>query len=109
MYIVFQCSVRKANWKKEKAILVEAGLMTEWQDNTWVRYREWYNGHWRLTAEDGFTNHTNVIISAKQMASIVALHKLNPSLTGRDLLKTLKLNARNRRVIECSTYKDILE
>ena len=109
MSIVFQCSVRKANWKKEKAILVEAGLMTEWQDNTWVRYREWYNGNWRLTAEDGFTNRTNVIISAKQMASIVALHKLNPSLTERDLVKSLKLNKRNRYALSHTQYKDLAE
>ncbi len=109
MSIVFQCSVRKANWKKEKAILVEAGLMTEWQDNTWVRYRELWNGYWRLTAEDSFTNSTNLIISAKQMASIVALHKLNPSLTERDLVKTLKLNQRNRYALKLTQYRDLAE
>lgn len=109
MSIVFQCSVRKANWKKEKAILVEAGLMTEWQDNTWVRYRYWCKGNWRLTAEDGFTNRTNVIISAKQMASIVALHKLNPSLTERDLVKTLKLNQRNKYALKHTQYRDLAE
>ncbi len=109
MSIVFQCSVRKANWKKEKAILVEAGLMTEWQDNTWVRYRELWTGNWRLTAEDSFTNSTNLIISAKQMASIVALHKLNPSLTERDLLKSIKLNARNKLHLKYTQYKDLVE
>lgn len=109
MPIVFQCSVKKANWKKEKAILVEAGLMTEWQDNTWIRYRKLYSSFWRLTAEDSYTNLTNLIISAKQMASIVALHKINPSLTERDLIKTLKLNQRNRNALKHSQYKDLVE
>lgn len=109
MSIIFQCSLNKANWQKEKAILVKAGLMTEWQDNCWARYRQHYLHEWRFTLESGHTNSMNVIITAKQLASIVAIHKLNPSLTERDLLKTLKLNARNRWVIEHSTYKGILE
>ena len=108
MSIVFQCSIRKTNRKKEKAILVEAGLMTEWQDNVWIRYGNTWGG-WRLTMEDGFTNRTNVIISAKQMASIVALHKLNPSLTERDLVKTLKLNQRNKYALKNTKYKDLVE
>ena len=39
MALIFQTSLKKANWQKEKAILIEAGLITEWLDNTWVRFR----------------------------------------------------------------------
>lgn len=109
MYIIFQCSLNKANWQKEKAILVKAGLMTEWQDNCWARYQQNYLHEGRFTLENSYTSSINVIITAEQLASIVIMHKFNPSLTERDLLKTLKLNARNRRVIEYSRYKDILE
>lgn len=109
MSIVFQCSVRKANWKMEKTILIEAGLMTEWQDNTWIRYRQWYFGQWRLTAEDSFTNHLNLIVTANQMATIVAMHKLNPTFSDRDLIRCIKLNARNKSILLNSPYKDLVE
>lgn len=109
MSIVFQCSVRKSNWEIEKAILIEAGLMTEWQDNLWIRYSEWYSGQWRLTAEDSFTNRLNLIITAQQMATIVAIHKVNPSFSDRDLIQCIKLNARNKSVLLNSRYKDLVK
>ena len=112
--MIFQCSIRKSNWRIEKSILVEAGLMTEWQDNTWIRYvpefHDYYLGQVvpRLTLEDSYTNRRNLIVTAKEFVSIVTLHKLNPQLTTEDLIKTLKLNQRNKWVIEYSPYKHIL-
>lgn len=109
MSIVFQCSLNKANHQKEKAILIEAGLLTEWQDNTWVRYRQSYCNQWLFTAENSYTNRLNVIVTARQLASIVILHKLNPNLTERDLLRTLNLNARNKFALKYSSYKDLVD
>lgn len=110
MSIVFQCSLNKANHQKERAILVEAGLLTEWLDNSWVRYRQnYYNYQWLFTAENSYTNSLNVIVTARQLASIVILHKLNPNLTDRDLLRTLKLNARNKFALKYSSYKDLVD
>ena len=110
MSIIFQCSLNKANWQKEKAILVKAALMTEWQDNCWARYRKnYYSYQWLFTAENSYTNSLNVIVTARQLASIVILHKLNPNLTDRDLLKTLKLNARNKFALKYSSYKDLVD
>lgn len=105
--MIFQCSLRKANWQIEKAILVEAGLMTEWQDNLWIRYSPQTSVP-RLTLENSYTNSRNLIVTAKQFVSIVMLHKLNPKLTTEDLIKTLQLNQRNKWVIEYSPYKHIL-
>ena len=112
--MIFQCSLRKANWQIEKAILVEAGLMTEWQDNLWIRYEPQTYDYFfgkpvpRLTLESSYTIRRNLIVTAKQFVSIVMLHKLNPQLTTEDLIKTLKLNQRNKWVIEYSPYKHIL-
>lgn len=111
--MIFQCSIKKANWKKEKAILVEAGLMTDWQDNEWIRYNPegfYYTGYKpRLTLENGFTNKQNLILTARQFTSIVMLHKLNPSLTTEDLIKTLKLNQRNKWALKYSPkYKHLI-
>lgn len=113
--MIFQCSLRKANWQIEKAILVEAGLMTEWQDNLWIRYApDHFDFHLkrpspRLTLEDTYTNRYNLIITAQQFVDVVLLHKLNPKLTTEDLIKTLKLNQRNKWVIKSSKYKHILD
>lgn len=112
--MIFQCSLRKANWRNEKAILVEAGLMTEWQNNLWIRYEPQTYDYFfaravpRLTLENCYTNRLNLIVTATQFVNIVMLHKLNPQLTTEDLIKTLKLNQRNKWAIGYSPYKHIL-
>ena len=108
MSLIFQTSLSKANWKKEKAILVEAGLITEWLDNTWVRFRIGWDGNGIFTAHAGYTNNLNVIITAKQISAIVLLHKLNPRLTEIDLLKSIKLNQRNKHALSHTKYKDFI-
>ena len=108
MALIFQTSLKKANWQKEKAILVEAGLITEWLDNTWVRFRIGWSGSGIFTAHRGYTNNLNVIITAKQISAIVLLHKLNPRLTEIDLLKSIKLNQRNKYALKHTKYKNFI-
>lgn len=104
--MIFQCSISKANYLKERALLEEAGLLLPIQDARWIRYTLW-GGSPRgyVTLENGFTNSTNVIITAREFITIVHLHKLNPSLTVVDLLRTLKLNQRNRSALSHTRYE----
>lgn len=107
MSIVFQCSIRKANSERERAILIEAGLLTEALHNTWIRYRQWFDGEWRVTAENGYTNTSNIIVTATQLVTIINMHKLNPAISVRDLLKTFKLNKRNKLALKYTQYRDL--
>ena len=107
MNVVFQCSLNKANWQIEKAILVEAGLITDMLDNSWVRFHKGYFNYY-LTAHCGFTNRLNLIVTANQFATIVLMQKLNPHFTDRDLIKCIKLTKRNKDALAHTQYKDLI-
>lgn len=116
MSIVFQCSIKKANWKKEKAILVEAGLMLEWHDNLTIKYNP-AQRIWtaqgpvevpKLWLDNHLTNDSNLLLTARQFSQVVLLHKLNPSLNTRDLIASLKLNQRNRWNVYHSPFREVL-
>ena len=108
MNVVFQCSLRKANWETEKAILVEAGIMTDMLDNSWIRFHKGYFNYY-LTAQNSYTNNLNLIVTANQFATIVLMQKLNPQFTDRDLIKCIKLNARNKAMLSRLTqFADLI-
>ena len=108
MAITFQCSLNKANWQIEKAILVEAGIITDMLDNSWVRFRQGYSGQYYLFACDSFTNRLNLIVTANQFVTIVLMQKLNPNFTDRDLIKCIKLNARNKAMLANTHLADLI-
>ena len=107
MNVVFQCSLNKDNRLIEKAILVEAGLITDMLDNTWLRFRKGYNGY-ILTAERSYTNNLNLIVTANQFVTIVLMQKINHAFTDRDLIKCIKLTQRNKNALRHTQYQDLI-
>lgn len=111
--MIFQCSLRKFNAPEELEILIQAGIATQFIYNDWVRFNpeHWYienTGKPKVTFHDSYTTRTNVIITAREFVSIVLLKGVNPKLTTIDLLKTLKLNARNRANLKYTRYAEAL-
>lgn len=111
--MIFQCSLRKMNYKEELDVLIQAGIATPFIYNDWVRFNPEHRyiektGKPKVTFHDSYTTRTNVIITAREFVSIVLLKGVNPKLTTTELLKTLKLNARNRDNLKHTRYAEAL-
>lgn len=111
--MIFQCSLRKFNYKEELDVLVQAGIASPFINNDWVRFEpdSWYQkttGKVVVSFHDSYTTRPNVIITARDFVNIVLLKGVNPKLTTLDLLKTLKLNARNRANLKYTQYAEAL-
>lgn len=111
--MIFQCSLKKSNAPQELDILIQAGIATPFIYNDWVRFNPEHRyientGKPKVTFHDSYTTSLNVIITAHEFVSIVLLKGINPKLTTLDLLKTLKLNARNRASLKYTRYAEAL-
>ena len=98
MSIVIQCSLRKLNADKERQLLIDAGILTPWLNNTWIRMFQSYNSNdWIVAALYERTNYPNIIVNAKQFVQLAQLTAVNPNISVKTLLKTIRISSRNRR------------
>ena len=97
MNIVIQCSLNKLNASKEKQKLIDAGILTPWLNNTWVRlFPRYSDGAWRVAALHERTNYPNIIVTADQFIQLAQLTAINPRISQETLLKTIRINSRNK-------------
>lgn len=104
--IIFMVSLKKENREAERNILIEAGLITRHVENAWAHYYVHSNGTTELHLSSKYRTwchyHVPLIITARDLVTLFSLKTLNPNIDALSMVKAIKMNARNKHLLNFS-------